>query len=143
MVVMLLVRKTFDPCRDHLKTVQQDSGFCVGGSRGMVAPVSHSQAKASASVTHPETPPRNFYGRLKANRLSKARNAYIEEDLEALSPVPSIWDANLTATPLNLPTFVVMAKTCLARDRFGGGETYRASVPPKTPGRGIIGCEPL
>ena len=90
---------------------------------------------------HPSGAPwRNFYGRFKGKQLRPSQEAYLDQDLAALSPGAVDWDANPDRTPLDL--------SALFGDRdlwleigFGGGEhlVHQAQGNPQV---GLIGCEP-
>ncbi len=52
---------------------------------------------------HPKGAPwRNFYGRIKGKGLRSSQEAYLDEDLEALSPGAVEWEANPERVPLDL-----------------------------------------
>ena len=52
---------------------------------------------------HPSGAPwRNFYGRFKGKHLRASQEAYLKEDLAALSPGAVDWDVTPDRTPLAL-----------------------------------------
>lgn len=85
-------------------------------------------------------PWRNFYGRIKGKGLRSSQEAYLEEDLDALSPGAVRWDENPDRTPLD-PAALFGGKDVWLEVGFGGGEhlVHQASTYPDV---GIIGCEP-
>ena len=91
---------------------------------------------------HPATgaPWRNFYGRLKGKHLRASQEAYLKEDLDALSPGPVGWDVNPSRQPLDLKSLFGDQPLWLEIG-FGGGEhlLHQAERNPRT---GFIGCEP-
>ena len=92
-------------------------------------------------MTHPpERPHRNFYGRRRGKHLRESQEAYLEEDLAALSPGPVGWDVNPGRRALDLPALFGGREVWLEVG-FGGGEhmVHQASLHPSA---GIIGCEP-
>ena len=91
-------------------------------------------------MTHPERPRRNFYGRLKGKTLKKSQRAYLDEDLEALSPGSVSWEANPERAPLNLDALFGERPVWLEIG-FGGGE-HLVHQAERNPDVGIIGCEP-
>ena len=94
-----------------------------------------------AQGKHPTGAPwRNFYGRLKGKHLRKSQEAYLDEDLAALSPGPVDWEANPERKPLD-PGALFGGKPVWLEVGFGGGEhmVHQAGLHPEV---GIIGCEP-
>ncbi|ROT98076.1 tRNA (guanine(46)-N(7))-methyltransferase TrmB [Histidinibacterium lentulum] len=85
-------------------------------------------------------PWRNFYGRTKGKGLRASQEAYIEEDLAALSPGAVDWDVNPERHPLDLGARFGGRPVWLEIG-FGGGE-HMVHQAQRTPGVGIIGCEP-
>ncbi|MCI2400287.1 tRNA (guanine(46)-N(7))-methyltransferase TrmB [Aliiroseovarius subalbicans] len=85
-------------------------------------------------------PWRNFYGRFKGKGLRDAQQAYLNEDLVALSPGKVDWEDNPDRAPLNLSGLFAERPVWLEIG-FGGGEhmVHQASQNPDV---GIIGCEP-
>jgi tRNA (guanine-N7-)-methyltransferase len=88
----------------------------------------------------PERPARNFYGRRRGKHLRESQEAYLAEDLAALSPGPVDWDANPERRPLDLGALFGGREVWLEVG-FGGGEhmIHQAGLNPQV---GIIGCEP-
>jgi tRNA (guanine-N7-)-methyltransferase len=91
-------------------------------------------------MTTPRRPHRNFYGRRRGKHLRESQEAYLEEDLAALSPGPVDWDANPDRHPLDLGALFAEREVWLEIG-FGGGEhmIHQAGLRPDV---GIIGCEP-
>ena len=91
-------------------------------------------------MTNPERPHRNFYGRRKGKHLKQSQEAYLDEDLAALSPGPVDWDDNPQRDDLDLGA-LFGEKDVWLEVGFGGGEhvIHQASQNPDV---GIIGCEP-
>ncbi|WP_300516841.1 tRNA (guanine(46)-N(7))-methyltransferase TrmB [Aliiroseovarius sp.] len=92
--------------------------------------------------THPSGAPwRNFYGRFKAKGLRDSQQAYLDEDLAALSPGKVSWEDNPERTPIDLPGLFGDRPVWLEVG-FGGGEhmVHQAAANPEV---GIIGCEPF
>ncbi|MDO6730091.1 tRNA (guanine(46)-N(7))-methyltransferase TrmB [Marinovum sp. 2_MG-2023] len=90
---------------------------------------------------HPSGAPwRNFYGRFKGKGLRPAQEAYLDEDLEALSPGPVGWDVNPERAPLDVAT-LFGGRDLWVEVGFGGGEhlVHQAAANPDV---GIIGAEP-
>lgn len=85
-------------------------------------------------------PWRNFYGRLKGKALRHSQQAYLDQDLAALSPGAVAWDVNPDRSPLGLPA-LFGARDVWLEVGFGGGEhlVHQAATYPNV---GIIGCEP-
>lgn len=85
-------------------------------------------------------PWRNFYGRRKGKGLRASQEAYLEEDLAALSPGPVDWEENPDRTPLDLKARFGGREVWLEVG-FGGGEhmVHQAAQNPQV---GIIGAEP-
>ena len=95
----------------------------------------------SDKESHPSGAPwRNFYGRFKGKGLRKSQEAYLEEDLAALSPGAVGWEENPDRTPLDLQR-LFGGKEVWLEVGFGGGEhlVHQAS---RNPSVGIIGAEP-
>ncbi|NNK77108.1 MAG: tRNA (guanosine(46)-N7)-methyltransferase TrmB [Litoreibacter sp.] len=91
--------------------------------------------------THPSGAPwRNFYGRLKGKSLKRSQEAYLDEDLAALSPGPVDWDVNPDRNPLDLKTRFANRPIWLEIG-FGGGE-HLVHQAVSNPDVAIIGCEP-
>ena len=92
--------------------------------------------------THPTGAPwRNFYGRFKGKTLRPSQEAYLDEDLDALSPGAVDWEDNPERTPLDLGTRFGGAPVWLEIG-FGGGE-HLVHQAAENPGAAIIGCEPF
>ncbi|MDU8910384.1 tRNA (guanine(46)-N(7))-methyltransferase TrmB [Aestuariicoccus sp. MJ-SS9] len=89
---------------------------------------------------HPKAPWRNFYGRFKGKGLRPSQEAYLQEDLDTLSPGPVDWDSNPERRPLDLGALFGGAPVWLEIG-FGGGE-HLVHQAARNPGIGIIGCEP-
>jgi len=94
----------------------------------------------------PETPHRsgapwrNFYGRRKGKDLRPSQEAYLAQDLGALSPGAVGWDSNPARTPLDLRA-VFGDRPVWLEIGFGGGE-HMVHQALRHAGVGIIGCEP-
>ena len=88
----------------------------------------------------PDRPHRNFYGRRKGKHLRESQEAYLEEDLAALSPGAVDWDENPDRDPLDLDALFGGREVWLEVG-FGGGE-HLVHQAVRNPDRGIIGCEP-
>lgn len=88
----------------------------------------------------PERPHRNFYGRRRGKHLRESQEAYLQEDLDALSPGPVDWTVNPERAPLDLAALFEGREVWLEIG-FGGGEhmVHQAALNPQA---GIIGCEP-
>ncbi|WP_306116908.1 MULTISPECIES: tRNA (guanosine(46)-N7)-methyltransferase TrmB [unclassified Roseovarius] len=94
-----------------------------------------------SSKTHPSGAPwRNFYGRFKGKGLRKSQEAYLDEDLAALSPGAIGWEENPDRKPVNLSGYFGDREIWLEIG-FGGGE-HMVHQAAQNPGIGIIGCEP-
>ncbi|MFW2541416.1 tRNA (guanosine(46)-N7)-methyltransferase TrmB [Primorskyibacter sp. 2E107] len=95
----------------------------------------------TTSNKHPDAPWRNFYGRVKGKTLKPAQEAYLQEDLDALSPGAVDWDVNPDRDPLDVQT-LFEGKPLWLEIGFGGGEhlVHQAQTYPDI---GIIGCEPF
>ncbi|MGS4946712.1 tRNA (guanosine(46)-N7)-methyltransferase TrmB [Meridianimarinicoccus sp. RP-17] len=95
---------------------------------------------AHTSAKPPRAPWRNFYGRRKGKHLRDSQEAYLEQDLDALSPGPVDWDVNPERTPLDLRAMFGSRPVWLEIG-FGGGEhmVHQAAANPQV---GLIGCEP-
>ncbi|MDF1855988.1 tRNA (guanine(46)-N(7))-methyltransferase TrmB [Pseudooceanicola sp.] len=90
---------------------------------------------------HPSGAPwRNFYGRYKGKHLRKSQEAYLDQDLAALSPGPVDWEVNPERRPLDLAALFDGREVWLEIG-FGGGEhlVHQAGLHPEV---GIIGAEP-
>ena len=87
-----------------------------------------------------ERPHRNFYGRRKGKHLKESHEAYLAQDLAALSPGPVGWDVNPERRPLDLDALFGVRDTWLEIG-FGGGEhmIHQAALNPDV---GIVGAEP-
>lgn len=85
-------------------------------------------------------PHRNFYGRRKGKHLRDSQEAYLAEDLAALSPGPVSWEDNPDRTPLDLDTLFAGREVWLEIG-FGGGE-HMVHQAAQNPSVGIIGAEP-
>ena len=93
------------------------------------------------STQHPSGAPwRNFYGRFKGKHLRKSQEAYLDEDLAALSPGPVGWDVNPERETLDVAA-LFPGKDLWLEVGFGGGE-HLVHQAEGNPGVGIIGCEP-
>lgn len=88
----------------------------------------------------PDRPHRNFYGRRRGKHLRDSQEAYLQEDLDALSPGPVDWEANPDRAPLD-PGAIFGGREVWLEVGFGGGEhmVHQAGLNPQV---GIIGCEP-
>ncbi|MGR3455612.1 tRNA (guanine(46)-N(7))-methyltransferase TrmB [Pseudooceanicola sp.] len=90
---------------------------------------------------HPSGAPwRNFYGRFKGKGLRPSQEAYLDEDLAALSPGPVSWEANPDRAPLDLAA-LFGGRDLWLEVGFGGGE-HLLHQAERNPDVGIIGCEP-
>ena len=87
-----------------------------------------------------ERPHRNFYGRRKGKHLKASQEAYLAEDLAALSPGPVGWDENPERAPLDLGALFGGREVWLEIG-FGGGE-HMVAQAAANPDVGIIGAEP-
>ncbi|WP_370227862.1 tRNA (guanosine(46)-N7)-methyltransferase TrmB [Cognatishimia sp.] len=91
--------------------------------------------------THPSGAPwRNFYGRFKGKGLRKSQEAWLDEDLAALSPGKVSWEDNPERTPLDLPD-LFGSRDLWLEIGFGGGE-HMIHQATQNPDVGFIGCEP-
>jgi len=91
--------------------------------------------------THPSGAPwRNFYGRFKGKGLRPAQEAYLDEDLAALSPGPVGWDENPERLPLDVAG-LFGGRPLWLEIGFGGGE-HLLHQAQGNPDVGIIGAEP-
>ena len=117
-------------------------GFSSASSlSGDGASGSRASDHGGAGGKHPSGAPwRNFYGRFKGKGLRKAQEAYLDEDLAALSPGPITWEANPKRQPLDLAARFGDRPLWLEIG-FGGGEhlIHQAQANPDV---AIIGCEP-
>ena len=90
---------------------------------------------------HPSGAPwRNFYGRFKGKGMRASQQAYLDEDLLALSPGAVTWDDNPERVPLELSDRFG-DKDLWLEIGFGGGEHF-VHMASRYPDVGIIGCEP-
>lgn len=90
---------------------------------------------------HPSGAPwRNFYGRFKGKGLRKSQEAWLDEDLSALSPGPVDWEANPDRDPLDVAA-LFGGRDLWLEVGFGGGE-HLVHQAVSNPDVGIIGCEP-
>lgn len=90
---------------------------------------------------HPSGAPwRNFYGRFKGKGMRPSQEAYLDEDLAALSPGPVGWDVNPDRAPLDVAALFA-GKPLWLEIGFGGGE-HLVHMAARYPDVGIIGCEP-
>lgn len=90
---------------------------------------------------HPSGAPwRNFYGRFKGKGLRKSQEAWLDEDLAALSPGKVSWDDNPDRAPLDLAALFGERDLWLEIG-FGGGE-HMIHQATQNPDVGFIGCEP-
>lgn len=109
--------------------------------RGITAKPMTDDDPNSPSGAHPSGAPwRNFYGRFKGKGLRPSQQAYIDEDLAALSPGPVTWEANPDRNPLDLGA-LFGGRDVWLEVGFGGGEhlVHQAGLNPDV---GIIGAEP-
>ena len=91
--------------------------------------------------THPSGAPwRNFYGRFKGKGLRKSQEAYLDEDLDRLSPGAVSWEDNPERAPLDLNA-VFGDRDVWLEIGFGGGE-HMVHQAAQNPDVGFIGCEP-
>lgn len=91
--------------------------------------------------THPSGAPwRNFYGRFKGKGLRKSQEAWLDEDLAALSPGKVGWEENPDRTQLDLDGLFGKRDLWLEIG-FGGGE-HMVHQATQNPDVGFIGCEP-
>ncbi|MEY8831375.1 tRNA (guanosine(46)-N(7))-methyltransferase TrmB [Sedimentitalea sp. XS_ASV28] len=91
-------------------------------------------------MTERSRPYRNFYGRLKGKALKKSQQAYLDEDLAALSPGPVGWDENPQRDALDLAG-LFGGRPVWLEIGFGGGE-HLVHQARENPDVGIIGAEP-
>lgn len=90
---------------------------------------------------HPSGAPwRNFYGRFKGKGMRASQEAYLDEDLDALSPGAVDWDVNPDRTALDVAS-LFGDKPLWLEIGFGGGE-HLVHMAARYPDVGIIGCEP-
>ncbi len=101
---------------------------------------SDKSAAMTTSNKHPGAPWRNFYGRIKGKTLKQSQEAYLDEDLAALSPGAIDWDDNPERTPLDTKA-MFDGKPVWLEIGFGGGE-HMVHQAVNNPDVGIIGCEP-
>ncbi|MCP5036018.1 MAG: tRNA (guanosine(46)-N7)-methyltransferase TrmB [Rhodobacteraceae bacterium] len=97
--------------------------------------------KTNRPSNHPSGAPwRNFYGRFKGKGLRASQEAWLDEDLAALSPGAVGWDDNPERVPLDIAALFGDRPLWLEVG-FGGGEhlVHQAAANPEV---GIIGCEP-
>ncbi|MEM1341909.1 MAG: tRNA (guanine(46)-N(7))-methyltransferase TrmB, partial [Pseudomonadota bacterium] len=85
-------------------------------------------------------PHRNFYGRRRGKHLRASQEAYLAEDLAALSPGPVSWEENPSRAPLDLAALFAGRDVWLEIG-FGGGE-HMVHQAAQNPGVGVIGAEP-
>ncbi|NIZ10224.1 tRNA (guanosine(46)-N7)-methyltransferase TrmB [Pseudooceanicola sp. HF7] len=91
--------------------------------------------------THPSGAPwRNFYGRFKGKGLRKSQEAFLDEDLAALSPGAVGWEENPDREPLDLKARFGDRPVWLEIG-FGGGE-HLVHQARSNPDVAIIGAEP-
>lgn len=96
---------------------------------------------ADTPKTHPSGAPwRNFYGRFKGKGLRKSQEAWLDQDLAALSPGKVSWEDNPERTPLDLKELFGERDLWLEIG-FGGGE-HMIHQATQNPDVGFIGCEP-
>ncbi|MGI1663026.1 tRNA (guanine(46)-N(7))-methyltransferase TrmB [Palleronia sp. KMU-117] len=91
---------------------------------------------------HPSGAPwRNFYGRRHGKTLRDRHKAFLETDLERLSPGPVAWEDNPGRAPLDLASLFGGREVWLEIG-FGGGEhmVHQAASHPEV---GLIGAEPF
>jgi len=72
--------------------------------------------------------------------MRASQEAYLDEDLEALSPGPVDWDVNPDRAPLDVAA-LFDGKPLWLEIGFGGGE-HLVHMAARYPNVGIIGCEP-
>ncbi len=90
---------------------------------------------------HPSGAPwRNFYGRFKGKGLRDSQEAYLDQDLAALSPGAITWDENPNRDPIDLGAMLGDREIWLEIG-FGGGEHF-VHMAQRYPKVGIVGCEP-
>jgi tRNA (guanine-N7-)-methyltransferase len=90
---------------------------------------------------HPQgTPWRNFHGRIKGKALRRNQEAWLDEDLDRLSPGPIGPDVNPDRRPIDLKDHFGDREVWLEIG-FGGGE-HMVHQAVQNPDVGIIGCEP-
>jgi tRNA (guanine-N7-)-methyltransferase len=88
----------------------------------------------------PQRPHRNFYGRRRGKHLRESQEAYLAEDLAALSPGPVGWEENPHRTPIEIGALFGGREVWLEVG-FGGGE-HMVHQAARNPDKGFIGCEP-
>ncbi len=92
-------------------------------------------------TNHPSGAPwRNFYGRFKGKGLRPSQEAYLDEDLAALSPGKVSWEDNPDREQIDLKA-LFGDKDVWLEVGFGGGE-HMVHQAVQNPDVGIIGCEP-
>lgn len=91
-------------------------------------------------MTTPTRPHRNFYGRLKGKALKKSQKAYLDQDLQALSPGAVDWETNPQRKLLDLDG-LFDGRDVWLEIGFGGGE-HLVHQAARNPDIGIIGAEP-
>ena len=90
---------------------------------------------------HPKGAPwRNFHGRIKGKALRRNQEAWLDEDLDRLSPGAVDRDVNPGRKPIDLKRYFGDREIWLEVG-FGGGE-HMVHQAVQTPHVGIIGCEP-
>ena len=90
---------------------------------------------------HPSGAPwRNFYGRLKGKHLRPSQQAYLQEDLEKLSPGAVDWNVNPDRKPIDLQS-LFGGRPLWLEIGFGGGE-HMVHQAMQNRDTGFIGCEP-
>ncbi|MEX5729844.1 tRNA (guanine-N7-)-methyltransferase [Rhodovulum iodosum] len=94
-----------------------------------------------SEAKHPHAPWRNFYGRIRGKTLRPSQEAYLDEDLDRLSPGPVGWQENPDRRPLDLSARFGGRPVWLEVG-FGGGEhlVHQTGLHPEI---GFIGCEPF
>ncbi len=95
----------------------------------------------TTSNKHPGAPWRNFYGRIRGKGLRPSQEAYLQEDLDRLSPGPVDWEVNPDRTALDLGALFGDAPVWLEIG-FGGGE-HMVHQAARNPAVGMIGAEPF
>lgn len=91
--------------------------------------------------SHPSGAPwRNFHGRLKGKGLRRSQRAYLDEDLDRLSPGDVDWSANPERQPIDADA-LFGGRDVWLEIGFGGGE-HLVHQAARNPGIGLIGCEP-
>ena len=113
----------------------------MGGKSGFLPVAGALEPGAMTQGKHSTGAPwRNFYGRIKGKGLRASQEAWLDEDLAALSPGAVGWQENPERAPLDLAA-LFGGRPVWLEVGFGGGEhmVHQAGLHAEV---GIIGCEP-